>query len=299
MTPASGLTNGLVPGWARVNAQGYGTGGTRLPRCTHGTCRNLAVRKSTLCHRHDTAWQANRRAQIAAGKGRPPSAAEIAKAFRAQLKALWDRNPWHPGQAIWFAPGLEARFVADCRPAGFDPELTAPVVLNNLRWAWWRSRLNHDDPPGWERSLAAGARRRAKIGLTPETYLYLPPPSDPPPDARIKTVHRRAACWEPAGLKPPIDRTTRSQERHERQDQRDKPSPPANVDWHAVLYAHWRTVFLPLFKAHRLDLDQADGPTGQALATAYAAVLDEQAQFGDGSYGPAQRRWHALLRDAG
>jgi hypothetical protein len=167
-------------------------------------------------------------AQLREGKGKPPTPAESARWFRADLKRLWARAPWWPGATIWLAPNLEAAFAHDCGRANLPLSRTAPAVTNTLRWCWRGSYLNHDDPEGWQRALAAARRRQAKIGEAPEDYAYEPPAPTPPADPRIKAVFRRANAFEPAGTNPVIDRTTRTKQRRQKLI---APKTPKGFDW--------------------------------------------------------------------
>ena len=71
---------------------------------------------------------------------------------------------------------------------------------------------------------------------------------------------------------------------------------PASFDWRAFLAEHWSSTFGPLFAAHHLDTAEVDSEVGRRLAVTWRAVLDEQAQLGDGACGVAHGRWMALLR---
>ncbi len=98
--------------------------------------------------------------QLRKGTGKPQTPTESIRLFRADMKRLWDKSSWQPLLTIWCSPVLEAEFVEHCRRAGLDPTETAPVVLNNLRWCWRRSVLNHNDDPGWQRVLSRRASAR-------------------------------------------------------------------------------------------------------------------------------------------
>jgi hypothetical protein len=215
--------------------------------------------------------------------------------FRADIKAMWSRAPWRTGATIWFAPRLEAAFAEDCQRAGVSLPRTAPVVVNNLRWAWWRSRLNRDDPEGWHRALDAACRRQSRIGEAPVDYLHQPPSLTPPADARIKVVTRRAHAFEPARTKPLVDRATRAKARR---PPPATPETPPGFDWRAFFQLHWADVFRPLWRAHRLDSDDVDGEVGRLLAIAWKDNLDEQDKTGR-AVGPAERRWAGLLHQLG
>jgi hypothetical protein len=205
---------------------------------------------------------------------------------------MWSRAPWRPGATIWFAPCLEAAFAEDCQRAGVSLSRTAPVVLNNLRWAWRRSCLNHDDPDGWHRAIVAGRRRQSRIGEPPADHHHEPPPPEPPADARIKLLTRRAHAFEPSRTNPLVDRATRAKAR---QPAPVVPETPPGFDWRAFFQRHWADVFRPLWRAHRLDSDDVDGEVGRVLAIAWKDKLDEQDRTG-GAVGPADRRWARLLQ---
>jgi hypothetical protein len=234
--------------------------------------------------------------QLRKGTGKPPTPTELTRLYWANMKRIWDRAPWWPGQTIWFSSVLEADFIEDCRRAGLDPAVTAPVILNTLRWVWKRSVLDRNDDPGWQRALIAAKNRQARIGPAPEGYAYSPPPFTPPDDLRIKAVHRRATAFELASQTSPVgrDRTSKAKARRRRSRER---LAPAKFDTAAFIGEHWSSTFAPVFKSLRLEPTEIDGPIGHQLALAWRAVLDEQARLGGQSYGPARKRWQALLRE--
>jgi hypothetical protein len=202
-------------------------------RCAHDGCRGIALRHSQFCRLHDTAWRQKRLDQIRTGKRRP-TPAEAARLFRADWKARWQRNPWWPGATIWLAPNLEATFVEDIHRAGLSLSGTAPLVLNTLRWAWRRSRLNHQDPAGWQRAVQHAKRKQQRIGDPPPGYAYTPPNSAPPWDQRIKVVVRAATAYEPARKNPVVDRATRTRQRRQKATmaaQGAGPGPDAAPPW--------------------------------------------------------------------
>ncbi len=209
------------------------------------------------------------------------------------MKSLWLRAPWFPVMTIWLAPKLEVTFTEDCQRAGLSPSRTAPVCLDTLRWAWRRSMLNYNDDPGWQRALAAARKRQAKIGPPPEGYTYTPSVDTPPTDPRIKAVFQRLNAFQLARTRPPVDRTTKSKARKAHSH---RFRAPASFDWSAFLAQHWLGIFGPLFKAHHLDPSEVDGELGRRLAVSWRAVLDEQAQLGEGVCGAAFENWMALLR---
>ena len=272
---------------------GYGTGGLRQKRCARTSCGQLALRRSDYCRHHDVAWQRERMEQLRKGTGKPMSIAENIKLLRANVQRLWWRAPWSPLATIWLSPPLEARFAGDCHGAGLQLPEIAPVVSNNLRWAWARSLLNHHDEAGWARSLAAARKRQAEIGSMPVGYIYAAPPDTPPGGMLIKTVTRRAISWEPAARNPLVDRTTRAQER-KRQSRQRQPS-WKRLDLAAFIAEHGPAL-APAFRACGLVPGDVDAPTGRQLALAWRDVLDEQEHLGDQS-GPFYRRWRRLLRD--
>jgi hypothetical protein len=287
---------GLQPGWGRINAAGLGLGGSARIRCGYGGCRAVPVRGSDRCQHHDRNWRRKRLKQLRTSKGSPMTPVESTRLFRANAKNLWQRAPWLAMATIWLAPRFEAAFAADCHNAGLPLAETAPSTANILRWSWRCNCLNHRDDPAWLRSVKAAHKRQAKLGLPPDGYAYQPPPDTPPTDPRIKAVTRRAAAWEPASANPVVDRATRAKQRQRRLP---PPQVPANFDWRDFLDTHWASTFGPLFAARCLDPAEADGELGHALAAAWHGVLSEQAQLGDGSVGPQQRHWHALLRGLG
>jgi hypothetical protein len=214
--------------------------------------------------------------------------AESIRLFRADLKTLWNKCPWWPAETIWFAPRIETDFTAGCRRAGLSLSETAPVVLNNLRWAWRRHELNHDDIPGWQRALATARKRQEKIGLPPNDYVHRPPDRTPPTDPRIKVVTRRAGAFEPAARNPVVDRATRSMRRRRKTS---VPETPRGFDWRQFLQDHWLDVFSSLWRSHGLDGGDVDGEIGRLLAVTYKTVLDSQPD--------AIRSWNELLRGLG
>jgi hypothetical protein len=227
------------------------------------------------------------------GKGKPPTPAETRRLYRADLKRIWARSPWWGAVTIWFAPPIEAVFIEDIRRAGVSLSATAPVIANNLRWSWRRSRLNRDEPEGWRRAVVAALKRQAKIGEPPDSYIYEPSSRTPPSDPRIKLVTRRASAFEPARTRPVVDRATRTKQHRQKLA---VPKTPPGFDWQEFLQRHWLDVFRPLWRAYRLDDQDVDGEVGRVLAIAYKDKLDEQ-NAGDGTVGPASRRWDQLLRD--
>src|SRR4051794_9197609 len=77
-----------------------------LRRCTR--CRRPAMRGSQFCWGHNVGRRQRRAAELREGRGKPPTPAEAARLFRADLKRLWTRSPWHPAATIWLAQRLEA-----------------------------------------------------------------------------------------------------------------------------------------------------------------------------------------------
>jgi hypothetical protein len=77
-----------------------------------------------------------------------------------------------------------------------------------------------------------------------------------------------------------------------------RPKTPPGFDWQSFFQAHWLDVFQPLWRTNRLDDQDVDGEVGRVLAIAYKAKLDEQ-HAGDGTAGPASKRWDQLLRQLG
>ena len=186
----------------------------------------------------------------------------------------------HPDDLV--SAQLEAAFVEDCRRAGLCLSRTAPVCLDTLRWGWRRSVLNYNDDPGWRRALAAARKRQAKIGPPPEDYIYTPPADTPPTNSRIRAVLQRLNAFQRAQTRPPVDRTTKAKARKAHSH---RFRAPASFDWHAFLAEHWSSTFGPLFAAHQLDPSEVDGELGRRLAVTWRAVLDEQAQLGQGVCG--------------
>jgi hypothetical protein len=211
------------------------------------------------------------------------------------MKTDWTRNPWRHGSTIWLARGLEERFVEDVRRAGLILNQIAPCVLNNLRWAWRRSLLNHHDPEGWTRAVAHAKAKQGRIGPVPDDYNYAPPARTPPTDQRIKAVFRAATAFEPACKNPVLDKTTKAVLRRQ-QHATAAPLTPAGFDPQAFLSRHWLEVFAPLWRAYRLSGEDQEGETGRVLAIAYKNKLDEQSANPDGRVGPAARAWDQLLR---
>jgi hypothetical protein len=261
--------------------------------CARLNCRQITLTSSRYCRLHDIRWRKQRAEQLRTNTGRPATPAELVKLFRGEAKRVWTRAPWWPAMTIWFVPALEVRFIEDCRRAGLSPSTTAPFVLNTLRWAWRRSRLNYDDVLSWERALAAARKRQAKIGPPPDYYCYEPASDTPPDDVRIKQVHRRLNAAELAKTRPPVDRTSKSRARkaHGRRFQA-----PASFDAAAFLTEHWSSTFGPLFEAHHLDPGEVDGELGRRMAVLWHAVLVDQARLGAGICGVAYERWMRLLR---
>jgi hypothetical protein len=142
--------------------------------------------------------------------------------------------------------------------------------------------LNHLDPEGWQRALAAAKQRQAKIGPPPDGYAYAPPIATPPTDPRIKAVTHRATAYEPARVNPVVDRATRTKQRRQKMT---TPKTPANFDWSAFLTHHWQDVFRHLWRTYRLDDQDIDGELGRVLAIAYRDKLDGQSA-----------RWDHVLR---
>jgi hypothetical protein len=232
--------------------------------------------------------------QLRRGVGKPPTPTELTKLHRTNLKRLWSRSPWWPGQTIWLAPTLEERFAEDCRRAGFDPAQTPPVVLDTLRWVWRRAWLDRRDDPAWERALTAGRKRQVAIGTAPEGYRHVPPSLNPPDDPRIKQIHRRANAYElGAQTSPLMDRTTKCRQR-KRLAQERRPS-RRKLDLAAFITEHGETLN-PAFRVCGLDPGDVDNPFGRQLASAWHAVNTEQKRLGDANYGPARKAWHRLLR---
>jgi hypothetical protein len=256
-------------------------------------CRDIALKSSLYCRHHDYRWRCKRLAQLRAGTARPATLAELAKLFRANTKSLWERAPWYPTLTIWLAPRLEATFVEDCKRAGLSLSRTAPVCLDTLRWAWRRSVLNYNDDPGWQRALAAARKRQAKIGEPPDDYNYIPSSDTPPTDPHITVVFQRLNAFQLAQTRPPVDRTTKSKARKAHSH---RFRAPVSFDWRAFLAEHWLGFFGPLFKTLHLDPSEVDGELGRRLAVSWRAVLDEQAQLGEGVCGVAFENWLALLR---
>jgi hypothetical protein len=282
----------LRPGWKHLHDAGFGAGGTLQRRCARRNCRGLAQKRSEYCVVHDVHRQRKRSEQLRTNTGRPATLAELDKLYRANAKNLWQRAPWYPTLTIWLAPRLEATFVEDCKRAGLSLTRTAPVCLDTLRWAWRRSVLNYNDDPGWQRALAAARRRQAKIGEPPEDYNYIPSSDTPPTDPHIKAVFQRLNAFQLARTRSPVDRATKSKARKAHSH---RFRAPASFDWSAFLAEHWLTVFGPLFKTLHLDPSEVDGELGRRLAVTWRAVLDEQAQLGEGTCA-AYGRWTALLR---
>jgi hypothetical protein len=233
--------------------------------------------------------------QLRRGTGKPPTPTELTRLYWANMRRIWGRAPWWPGQTIWLSPALEAVFTEDCRRGGINPAEIAPVVANNLRWDWRRSVLNWRDDAGWQRALASAKKHQARIGPMPEGYSYQPPPKTPPDDPKIKAVYRRATAYELAAQSSPIDRDRTSKAKARRRRSRER-QPLAAFDTAAFIAEHWALMFADVFKSLRLEPDEIDGPIGHQLALAWHAVLDEQSKLGDQSYGPARKRWQALLR---
>jgi hypothetical protein len=285
-----------APDWLRFGPKrpdiaDYFWNGARQRHCSRDGCRQVALRRSRFCRHHDVCWRQKRLNQLRTGKGKPPTPAESIRLFRADLKALWLRSPWWPGATIWLAPRLEAAFTEDCRRASVALSRTAPVIANNLRWSWRRSRLNHDDPGGWQRALIAARKRQTKIGAPPDGYVYQPPGGTPPTDMRIKAVLRRASAFERARTSPVTDRTTKSQARRQRLI---APRTPPNFDWQEFFGRHWRDVFSSIWRTHRLSDEDVDGEVGRLMAIRYRDKLAEAED--DGAYGPAARAWDELLK---
>ena len=274
---------------------GFGTGGACRKLCARESCRNIAQRRSSYCRLHDLAARRKRREQLRTGKGRPATAAESARLYRANVKRLWSRSPWQPLQTIWLALALESGCIEDYRRGCFNPAEIAPVVLNNLRWAWRRSVLDRGDHPGWERALIAARRRQLKIGPAPADYRYQPPSPTPPTDVRIKRVHRHATGSELAAQTSPVDRDRTSKAKQRRKLARARSNerkPPRAFDAVAFLSRHWRDKLEPIFTRHRLD---PDSPIATRIAVAYNALLEEQQR--DAAAGPAFKRWVDLLHE--
>jgi hypothetical protein len=211
------------------------------------------------------------------------------------MKRIWERAPWWPGATIWYSPPLEAVFVEDCRRAGLDLAVIAPVVGNTLRWVWKRSVLDRNDDPGWQRALIAARKRQTRIGPAPSGYSYQPPPVAPPDDLTVKRVIRRATGYELALQTTPVDRDRSSKAKARRRRSRERQA-PVTFDTAAFLSLHWRDVFGPLASQFRLDAADIDGPIGLRLAVAYRDVLDER-EKSDGAYGRAAKRWLELMRE--
>src|SRR5215472_4772271 len=93
----------LKPGWAHVNAAGYGNGGPLRKVCARANCRGTPLRFSLYCRHHDFVWKRRRLAQLRAGTGRPATPAELTKLYRADTKSMWRRAPWFPATTIWLA----------------------------------------------------------------------------------------------------------------------------------------------------------------------------------------------------
>jgi hypothetical protein len=284
----------LRPGWKHLHEAGYRVGGHRQRHCARESCGDIALRHSDYCRHHDVDHRRKRLEQLRRGTGKPPTPAELTRLFRANAKALWAKSPWQPLLTLWLSPALEADFVEACRRGGLDQAEIAPVVSNTLRWVWKRSVLDRDDDEGWQRALAAVRKHQARIGEPPEGYEYSPPSAEPPDDPRIKQILRRATATELAAQTGPIDRTTKAKARRRRSRERQA---PAKFDAPEFIGEHWASTFAPVFKSLRLEPDDIDGPIGHQLAVAWRAVLDEEAKLGDQSYGPARKRWHALLRE--
>jgi hypothetical protein len=283
----------LKPDWSHVHAAGLGAGGFRRKLCARVNCRQIALRASLYCRHHDVNWRRKRLTELRTGKGKPPTPVELARLHRANMKRIWAHAPWWPGQTIWLSPAIEAAFVEDCRRAGLDFAATAPPVLNTLRWVWRRSVLDRADDQSWRCGLGAACKRQAKIGPAPEGYAYQPPLDTPPADVRIKQVHRRATAYELAAQTGPIDRATKAKLRQQKAQER-RPS-RRKFDQVAFIAEHWPTL-APVFKSLQLQPDAVDLPIGGQLALAWHAVLDERARLGEATYGPARKRWQALLR---
>jgi hypothetical protein len=241
---------------------------------------------------HDPDWKRQRRIELRTGKGRKPNARESVQLFRADAKAIWDQSPWQPLATIWLAPELERRFAHDLVLAGLALADLAPVAVDTLRWVWRRSRLNHDDHEGWQRSLVHARKRQARIGSPPEGYVPQPPGDTGPTDTRIKIVLCQASAYEAARTAPVVDRATKAKLRRRKLS---APSSPSAFDWEAFIDEHWLATFRPLWRSLNIT-DDPHGATGQLLATAWHEVLNERDNHGHTSMGPAQRRWHALLR---
>jgi hypothetical protein len=231
--------------------------------------------------------------QLRKGIGKPPTPTELIRLYRTNMKRIWDRSAWWPGQTLWFCPAIEADFVEGCRRAGLDPTQTAPLVANTLRWGWKRTQLDRRDDPGWQRALAAARKRQAKIGPPAEDYVYTPPEDTPPTDPRIKAVFQRLNAFQLAQTRPPVDRTTKAKARKAHSH---RFRAPVSFDWSAFLTAHWSATFGPLFAAHHLDPAEVDGELGRRLAVTWQNVLAEQVKLGDGACGAAYGHWMALLR---
>ncbi len=222
------------------------------------------------------------------------SVAESVKLFRANVQRLWRKAPWLPLTTIWLSSPLEQRFAEDCRRAGFDLAEISPFVANTLRWVWKRSVLDRRDDAAWQRALAAARKRQAKIGPPPpEDYSDTPPADTPPTDPRIRVVLRRLNATELARTRPPVDRQTKCKARKAHSH---RFRAPVSFDWQAFLAEHWSSTFGPLVAAHHLDPAAVEGELGRRLAVTWHAVLDEQAQLGEGACGAAHGRWMALLR---
>jgi hypothetical protein len=284
----------LNRGWGAVNAAGLGLGGALRKFCSRSNCRNVALKHSDYCRHHDVNWRRKRLKQLRHGTGKPATPTELTRLHRANLKRIWDRSPWWPASTIWLAPNLEAVFIEDVRRGGFDPAETAPVVLDILRWRWRRSLLDRGDGPAWQRALAAAGKRQARIGEPPESYASQLPPLAQPSDPRIKIILRRATGSELAAQTGTVDRATKAQERRRRA--RERQSSRRKLDMAEFLAEHGE-ILNPAFKACGLAPGDTESSLARQLALAWRAVLDEQAKFGDQSYGPARKRWQKLLRD--
>jgi len=224
----------LRPGWAWVR-EIWGPGGPRHRTCTKEGCSGYAMRGSDRCVRHDSDYHMRKNADLIAGL-RAPTPNEAARLYRTQASNIWRCNPWLKIVTIWFAPRLEERFVLDCRHlAGLNFDTIAPVALNTLRWAWLRSRLNHDDPAGWQRALKNARSKQRKIGPPPRGYAYEQPSEAPPADPRVRQVLAKAPPGSPARRNPAVDRETRARLRRE---STVVPAPPT-VDIDAIVAENW------------------------------------------------------------
>jgi hypothetical protein len=281
---------------------GLGLGGSNRVRCAHGTCRSIPVKGSDKCAAHDLAWRKRRRQQLLSGKlRRPGTPRENRQIFRADVKGSWHAQPWQADlRTIWLTPAIETNFAYAVHQSGLALAGLPPQVVDTLRWAYWRTRLNRTDMDGWQRALNHARRKMAKIGPAPSAYVYRPPPVETPTDPRIKVITRKAGPHEPARVNAAVDRASRT----ERQRQRLQPvTSTPGFNWQQFLSQHWSSIFGPLFQAHRIDLAEAmsEHGTGYRLAVSWHQVLREREQRKqrgqDGSVGAAEERWHALLRD--